>query len=94
MAYHGAEAVALGRHPQAFLASAIDPPGVAAVETAMEQLAGINAVDAGLKDRLVRLVRFCWFLTVGWVGLCWVACFVGASLDVAIGACESMRLAQ
>lgn len=39
------EAVALGRHPQVFLASAIDPPGVAAVETAMEQLVGINAVE-------------------------------------------------
>lgn len=35
----------MGRHPQVFLASAIDPPGVAAVETAMEQLVGINAVE-------------------------------------------------
>eukprot|EP00435_Cladocopium_sp_Y103_P026146 s2577_g6.t1 len=44
------QAVALGRHPQVFLASAIDPPGVAAVETAMEQLVGINAVDNSDSD--------------------------------------------
>jgi len=44
------QAVALGRHPQVFLASAIDPPGVAAVETAMEQLVGINAVDSSNPD--------------------------------------------
>lgn len=39
------QAVALGRDPQVFLASAIDPPPLAAVETAMEQLVGIHAVD-------------------------------------------------
>ena len=42
------QAVALGRDPQVFLASAIDPPPLAAVETAMEQLVGIHAVAPGL----------------------------------------------
>lgn len=35
----------MGRHPRSFLASAMDPPSVAAVDTAMEQLVGISAVD-------------------------------------------------
>ncbi|CAK9084115.1 unnamed protein product, partial [Durusdinium trenchii] len=39
------QTVALGRHPRSFLANAIDPPDVAAVEMAMEQLVAIHAVD-------------------------------------------------
>eukprot|EP00931_Biecheleriopsis_adriatica_P057802 TRINITY_DN34311_c0_g1_i1.p1 TRINITY_DN34311_c0_g1~~TRINITY_DN34311_c0_g1_i1.p1 ORF type:complete len:1373 (-),score=333.98 TRINITY_DN34311_c0_g1_i1:126-4199(-) len=43
------QAVALGRDPRKFLADAIDPPSVAAVDAAMEQLAAIDAV--GTLDR-------------------------------------------
>jgi len=47
------QAVALGRDPRSFLAEAPDPPSVAAVEAAMEELAAIDAIDPGDPPRLL-----------------------------------------
>lgn len=54
------QAIALGRDPRRFLADAIDPPTVAAVEVAMEQLLNIDAVQqvssSGLSDKAYMML--------------------------------------
>ena len=40
-----AQAIALGRDPRKFLASALDQPNIAAVDSAMEQLVAIRAIS-------------------------------------------------
>jgi len=47
------QTIALGRDPRAFLASAPDPPPVAAVESAMAELTLIDAVKGGVPPKML-----------------------------------------